>query len=76
MPRRDLCPSLIRAGDKGVLTGRMEHAYRQSMPEQYGIGLGAMSGLAGGQGFGSLPGTQQMLYGRGGGYGVGFNGPA
>lgn len=67
---------IIKPSEKPLTANSMEHAFRQSMPEQYGIGLGAMSGLAGGQGFASLPGTQQMMYGRGGGYGVGYNGPA
>lgn len=48
----------------------MEHAYRQSAPDSYGMGMGAM---AGGMGMGNYPGSQMMLYGRGmggGGYGV------
>ncbi|WVQ79700.1 hypothetical protein IAT38_001800 [Cryptococcus sp. DSM 104549] len=41
---------------------RIEHAYRQSMPDSYGVG---MSMLPGGMGINNLPGSQVMLYGRG-----------
>jgi hypothetical protein len=43
----------------------MEHAYRQSMPDSYGTGLGMMGGTMGGMGINNLPGNQMMLYGRG-----------
>ena len=48
----------------------MEHAYRQSMPDSYGVGLGMMGGLGGGMGINNMPGAAMMLYGRGTGYGV------
>ncbi|WVR09376.1 hypothetical protein IAU60_006443 [Kwoniella sp. DSM 27419] len=44
---------------------RMEHAYRQSAPDTYGMG---MNMLGGGMGIGHMPGSQMMLYGRGMGY--------
>ena len=47
----------------------MEHAYRQSVPDTYGIGLGMMGGMGGGQGINNLPGSNTLLYGRGMGYG-------
>lgn len=50
---------------------RVEHAYRQSAPDSYGVGLGMMSGLGGQQGINNLPGAPRLLYGRGfGGMGV------
>jgi len=50
---------------------RVEHAYRQSMPDSYGVGLGMMGGMGGGQGISNLPGAPRLLYGRGfGGMGV------
>lgn len=43
-----------------------------SAPDMYGMGLGAMGGMAGGMGINNMPGSQMLLYGRGGGgYGVG-----
>ena len=49
----------------------IEHAYRQSMPDNYGIGLGGMmGGMGGGMGINNMPGGQMLLYGRGMGYGV------
>ena len=47
----------------------MEHAYRQSMPDSYGVGLGMMGGMGGGMGINNLPGAGTLLYGRGMGYG-------
>lgn len=50
----------------------IEHAYRQSAPDSYGVGM-SMNGMAGGMGMGNYPGSQMLLYGRGmggGGYGV------
>nr|ODN94451.1 hypothetical protein L204_04584 [Cryptococcus depauperatus CBS 7855] len=41
---------------------RIEHAYRQSMPDSYGTGMGM---LPGGMGINSMPGSQVLLYGRG-----------
>ncbi len=49
----------------------VEHAYRQSMPDSYGVGLGMMSGMGGGMGINNLPGAQTLMYGRGMGYGGG-----
>ena len=50
----------------------IEHAYRQSMPHSYGLGLGMMGGMGGGMGINNLPGAPTLLYGRGMGYnGVG-----
>ncbi|ORY20373.1 hypothetical protein BCR39DRAFT_601511, partial [Naematelia encephala] len=51
---------------------RMEHSFRQSAPDSYGIGMGMMGGLGGGMGINNMPGSQMMLYGRGGmgGYGT------
>ncbi|ORX38259.1 hypothetical protein BD324DRAFT_649636 [Kockovaella imperatae] len=48
---------------------RIEHAYRQSMPDSYGVGLGMMGGMGGGMGVNAMPGSQMLLYGRGMGYG-------
>ncbi|EIW68389.1 hypothetical protein TREMEDRAFT_71983 [Tremella mesenterica DSM 1558] len=44
---------------------RIEHAYRQSMPDNYGVGLGMYGGLGGGMGINNMPGSQMLLYGRG-----------
>jgi hypothetical protein len=49
-------------------TTSIEHAYRQSMPDSYGVG---MSGMMGGMGVNNMPGSQLLMYGRGmNGYGV------
>lgn len=45
----------------------IEHAFRQSMPDTYGMGMGM---LPGGMGINSLPGSQMLLYGRGMPYNV------
>jgi hypothetical protein len=50
----------------GILMSRIEHAYRQSAPDNYGTGLGMMGGNMGGMGINNLPGSQMMLMGRGG----------
>lgn len=46
-----------------VVLHRIEHAYRQSMPDGYGTGMGM--GMMGGMGINNLPGSQLLLYGRG-----------
>ncbi|KAL7422527.1 hypothetical protein Q5752_003175 [Cryptotrichosporon argae] len=48
---------------------RIEHAYRQAAPDNYGIGMATMPGP---MGLGNMPGAQMMLYGRGMGYGGGW----
>ncbi|XAO25991.1 hypothetical protein I312_104824 [Cryptococcus bacillisporus CA1280] len=41
---------------------RIEHAFRQSMPDSYGMGTGM---LPGGMAINTLVGSQMLLYGRG-----------
>ncbi|WWC71313.1 uncharacterized protein I206_105267 [Kwoniella pini CBS 10737] len=41
---------------------RIEHAYRQSAPDAYGMGMGMMGG---GMGINTMPGSQLLMYGRG-----------
>ncbi|KAK1927330.1 hypothetical protein DB88DRAFT_470006 [Papiliotrema laurentii] len=52
--------------DENVDAHRIEHAYRQSAPDSYGVGMSMMPGYTGGMA--QLPGSQMMLYGRGMGY--------
>lgn len=61
---------------KLIATLSIEHSFRMSQPDSYGVGLGMMGGMGGGMGINNLPGSQMLLYGRGmggmgGGYGVG-----
>ena len=53
-----------------IVFDSVEHAYRQSMPDSYGVGMGMMGGMSGGMGINNMPGSQSLYYGRGLGYGV------
>ncbi|WWD02086.1 hypothetical protein V865_000124 [Kwoniella europaea PYCC6329] len=55
-------PPAANFGDDFPDAHRIEHAYRQSAPEAYGMGMGMMGG---GMGINNIPGSQVMLYGRG-----------